>query len=910
MSLHPATPPSCASVPVELRRPALLGETGGPGAISDAVAGLVEGRAPRWWRMAMGVSVATLLLCGVMVAYLLNTGVGVWGVRRPVMWGWDIVNFVWWIGIGHAGTLISAMLYLLRQRWRTSINRATEAMTLFAVLCAALYPAIHVGRAWFVWWLLPVPTSQAIWPQFHSPLVWDIFAVGTYFSVSVLFWYAGLIPDLATLRDRATTRWRKRVYGGLALGWRGSNRHWCHYEKTYLILAGLAAALVVSVHSIVSLDFAATQLPGWHSTIFPPYFVVGAIFSGCGMVLTLLIPLRRLCRLETLITLRHFDLLTKVTLATGLLVAYSHLMEWAGVVVGGNPDERFAHFNRACGPLAWAYWIMVAGALVVPQLLWSRRVRANLKLLFGIGLCLNVGMWFERLVIVVTSLQRDFLPSSWGNYAPTWVEMLTFLGSFGLFATLFLLFVRYLPLVAIAEVKGLTPQADPAAEGTVPARLVQEPSPPVPHGGATPAPAPSGTYGILAQFRTARDLVEAARRVRQAGYQRWDTAAPFPIHGLDRAMGLANSAVGWFSFAGGAMGAGAGLLMVWWLNGHLYPLPVGGKPFFSVVTAFLPAYELAILCAALGALLGMLALNRLPGFGHPLLRHRSFGHATHDGFFLVIEAADPKFAAAETRALLENAGGTSVEWVAPSVPAAPLPFAICHLPSAIRRWRFPLLASLLVLLSAVGVLGLRGRFFRSPPLELLSDLKRQPRLNPQAGSAFFADGRGSRPLVEGTVPRSDPWPVGGAWVYPHQEHPFTTGRLAGKTNWIETSPVPLTAALLQRGWERFQIHCAPCHGALGSGNGIVLRLGMGVVANLHDKRIVLLPDGEVFHTVTQGKNLMQSYAADLDPADRWAVVACVRMLQLSHLGSTNDLSTAVRSQLDQQPAMRTAPDQL
>jgi molybdopterin-containing oxidoreductase family membrane subunit len=406
-------------------------------------------------------SVCALLFLLAMLAYQISTGVGVWGNAHPVMWGWDIINFVWWIGIGHAGTLISAILFLLRQRWRTAVNRAAEAMTIFAVMCAGIYPALHVGRVWWDWWLFPIPNANVIWPQFRSPLMWDVFAVSTYFTVSLLFWYVGLVPDLAVMRDRAKTRIRQFGYGLFALGWTGSNRHWSNYEKAYLILAGLSTPLVLSVHSIVSLDFAVSQLPGWHTTIFPPYFVAGAIFSGFGMVLTLLIPLRKVCRLEDVITLRHIDVMCKVTLATGSIVGYAYGMEFFIAWYSGSPYERFAFINRALGPYAWGYWTMILCNVVVPQLFWFRRIRRQLVVVWILSILVNVGMWFERFVIIVISLHREFLPANWSYYRPSWVDIMTFVGTFGLFCTMFLLFMRFLPMIAISEVKGVTPQADP-----------------------------------------------------------------------------------------------------------------------------------------------------------------------------------------------------------------------------------------------------------------------------------------------------------------------------------------------------------------------------------------------------------------------------------------------------------------
>lgn len=427
--------------------------------ITDHVCGIVEKpKPPKAWYLALGLTSAITGVLGLMILYLIFTGVGVWGLNNPVGWGWAIVNFVFWVGIGHAGTLISAILFLLRQKWRTSINRFAEAMTIFAVICAGIFPAIHVGRVWLVWWLFPLPNYQAMWPQFRSPLLWDVFAVGTYMTVSLLFWYTGMVPDLATLRDRAKTKIRKISYGLFALGWRGSNRHWHRYEKAYLLLAGLATPLVLSVHSVVSFDFATAQIPGWHTTIFPPYFVAGAIFSGFAMVMTLIIPAREMYGLKHIITLYHLETMAKIILATGTMVGYAYATEFFIAWYGGNPAEQFAFINRAFGPYAWAYWIMVSCNVISPQLFWVKRIRTNPWSLLVICIFVNIGMWFERFVITVTSLSRDFLPSSWGYYSPTLVDILTFVGSFGLFFTLVLLFMRFLPMVAMAEVKTVMPQ--------------------------------------------------------------------------------------------------------------------------------------------------------------------------------------------------------------------------------------------------------------------------------------------------------------------------------------------------------------------------------------------------------------------------------------------------------------------
>ncbi len=441
------------------RAPLVLGDSSLAG-ITEQVCQIAERPRPsRGWLLAFGLSASLTAVLFAMVGYLVWTGIGVWGVNQPVAWGFAIINFVFWVGIGHAGTLISAILFLFRQKWRTSINRFAEAMTIFAVMCAGLFPAIHVGRPWFEYWLAPLPNQMQMWPNFRSPLLWDVFAVSTYFTVSLMFWYMGMVPDLATLRDRATSKLRQIAYGIASLGWRGSGRHWHRYERAYLLLAALATPLVLSVHSVVSFDFAVSQLPGWHATIFPPYFVAGAIFSGFAMVLTLLIPVRRIFNLESLITPRHLDNMAKIILATGSMVGYSYIIEFFVAWYSGNPFEGFTFLNRALGPYAWSYWIMFTCNAIIPQLLWLKRFRQSPWRLLVISIFVNIGMWFERFVIVVTSLSRDFLPSSWGYYVPTWVDALTFLGSFGLFFTLFLLFLRFLPIVAMAEVKSVIPAA-------------------------------------------------------------------------------------------------------------------------------------------------------------------------------------------------------------------------------------------------------------------------------------------------------------------------------------------------------------------------------------------------------------------------------------------------------------------
>jgi len=408
-----------------------------------------------------GISNLLLFVLLASIGYLIWQGTGIWGLNSTVNWGWAIINFVWWVGIGHAGTLISAILFLFRQNWRTAINRFAEAMTIFAVMCAGIFPAIHVGRIWVIYWVFPVPNSMAMWPNFNSPLLWDVFAISTYLTVSFLFWYVGLVPDFATLRDRIKSKFGKIAYGIAALGWRGSNRHWWNYEKAYMILAGLATPLVLSVHTIVSFDFAVSVIPGWHTTIFPPYFVAGAVFSGFAMVLTLMIIVRKIYGLEEIMTDDHIEKMNIIILVTGSMVGFAYLMEFFIAWYGQVEYEKAIFILRATGPYAWAYWIMITCNVLSPQFFWSKKLRRHVGFTFFISIVVNIGMWFERFVITVTSLSTDFLPSSWGYYSPTMWDMLTYLGTFGLFGTFFLLFLRFLPMIAVAELKGAMPQADP-----------------------------------------------------------------------------------------------------------------------------------------------------------------------------------------------------------------------------------------------------------------------------------------------------------------------------------------------------------------------------------------------------------------------------------------------------------------
>jgi len=420
------------------------------------VARQVEGKPTKLWFLAFLTAAGVLALGSIALLATLWEGIGMWGLNKTIGWAWDITNFVWWVGIGHAGTLISAVLLLFRQKWRTSINRAAEAMTIFAVICAAMFPVIHMGRPWLgAYWALPLPnTFGSLWVNFNSPLLWDVFAISTYFSVSLVFWYIGLIPDFATIRDRSTGL-RKTIYGALSFGWDGAAKTWMRYESVSLILAGLATPLVLSVHTIVSFDFATSVIPGWHTTIFPPYFVAGAIFSGFAMVLTLMIITRKVFKLEDYITIGHIELMNIVIIITGSIVGIAYITEFFIAWYSGVAAEQYAFINRATGPYWWAYWSMMTCNVISPQLFWFKNIRTSIVATFLLSLVVNIGMWFERFVIIVTSLHRDYLPSSWAMFYPTWADVGVYLFTFGLFFTLFFLFAKFFPVINMAEVKSV-----------------------------------------------------------------------------------------------------------------------------------------------------------------------------------------------------------------------------------------------------------------------------------------------------------------------------------------------------------------------------------------------------------------------------------------------------------------------
>jgi molybdopterin-containing oxidoreductase family membrane subunit len=430
--------------------------------VGDQIAAVIEKPTPRWWFIAVSIAGSMAGLAGLGILYLISTGVGVWGQNNSTNWAWDITNFVFWIGIGHAGTMIAAILYLTRQKWASGINRAAEAMTVFAVMCAGVYPGVHVGRAWLAWYLAPIPNANGIWPNFRSPLLWDVFAVSTYLSVSIMFWYVGLIPDAATMRDRVKNKIGKYIYALICMGWRGSARQWVNYEFCYLMLAGIATLLVITTCTVVSSDFSTSVIPGWHGTIFIPYFGVGAIYGGFCMLITLLVPLRELYKLEDLITVRHIDLCCRFVLLMALFITYIYGMEFFIAYYGGSPNERFTFLrDRIMGPY-WLTWVvMIFCNSIIPMLFWSKKIRRSPWVAFNIVIFPSVGMWLERYIIIVSSIHRDYLPSSWGMFYPTYVDVLTFIGTIGIFFLMYLIFIRFLPMVSMSEVRSVLPEADP-----------------------------------------------------------------------------------------------------------------------------------------------------------------------------------------------------------------------------------------------------------------------------------------------------------------------------------------------------------------------------------------------------------------------------------------------------------------
>jgi len=621
-----------------------------------------------WW----AVFLPAVALTGVgflAIAQTVTQGIGTWGLNRTVGWGFDITNFVFWIGIGHAGTLISAVLFLFRQRWRTSINRAAEAMTIFAVMCAALFPLIHMGRPWYFYWILPYPNNRGtLWVNFRSPLLWDFVAISTYFTISLTFWYIGMIPDLATLRDRTKSKLAKAIFGALANGWSGSARVWHRYETIYALLALLATPLVVSVHSIVSSDFATSVIPGWHATIFPPYFVCGAIYGGFAMVLGLMLVTRRVMKLEAYITTQHLNWMCKILLLASIIMGGSYGIEFLSAWYSGNKYELFTFMNRALGPYGWSYWTMLSCNVLIPQMLWFSKVRRTPLLMAIPCLSVTVGMWFERFVIIVTSLHRDYLPSSWTMYFPTMIEIEILAGMFGLFLSLFLLFTRVLPVIAIAEIKGVLNYARPGKgehaddghdDGTETPRAVY----------TSPArrrcllsalrlkkAPPAMQRYCIAYYPDEHGLLSAARAIRNHGLRIIDCFTPYPVHGLPRMMGLGTSRLVWIGAWAGALGLAGGLVLQVWTSNYDWPVRVGGQPFNSW-PIFLPVtFELTVLLAGLMGVGALFASTGMwPGNKPPKLVG-----VTDDQFALAVALPDASMDETTVTAILHRAGATEI----------------------------------------------------------------------------------------------------------------------------------------------------------------------------------------------------------------------------------------------------------
>ncbi len=650
-----------------IRPPLVLGDAASLTAVDRIVSAPAERKTSRLWWIGFVISAAVGAMGLAAWGYTFVTGIGVWNENQPLGWAFDITNFVFWIGIGHAGTLISAILFLFRQKWRTSINRFAEAMTIFAVIVAGMQVLGHTGRPWVAfYWLLPYPNQMQMWVNFKSPLIWDVFAVSTYFTISLVFWYVGLIPDLATLRDRAVAqgrKWAHFLYGLFALGWRGSARAWTHYESAYLILAGLSTPLVLSVHTIVSFDFAASILPGWHTTIFPPYFVAGAVFSGFGMVVTLMVIARQLFGLKDIVTLLHLEKMNKILLATGMMVGYAYAMEFFISWYSGNPFERFVFINRLFGPYAWAYWIMVSCNVLSPQVFWWRKARTSIPIMFAVSIFVNIGMWFERFTIVASSLHRDFLPSSWDYYRPSLVEVGILIGNFGVFMTLFLLFCRFLPVIAMSEVKGVLPNAHPHGMELAPAADVVTG---VPTGTASPRP------GRLARFDSPEALFAAIAALRRRGFTRLNAFTPYPVHGMEEALGIRRSRLPRVTLAFGLLGSLAAVGLIYWTSAVDYKIVIGGKPLFALPPSIPIMFELTVLFGGLATVAAMLFTNKLPTYHSPLSASPHGLSATQDGFVLTVQGDDPRFDRAQFEQEARAAGAVAVVELAdsPGVRAA------------------------------------------------------------------------------------------------------------------------------------------------------------------------------------------------------------------------------------------------
>ena len=560
--------------------------------ISEDIARPIEGRASRAWWIAFGITLLATLWGVWAIWVTLRDGIGAWGLNKSVGWAWDITNFVWWIGIGHAGTLISAVLLLFRQQWRVAINRSAEAMTIFAVLQASIFPILHLGRPWLLHFNLPIPNQYgSLWDNFNSPLLWDVFAIATYFSVSLVFWWVGLLPDFAMLRDRALKPFQKKIYSLLSFGWSGRAKDWQRMEETMLLLAGIATPLVISVHTIVSFDFATSVVSGWHTTIFPPYFVAGAIFSGFAMVSLLLIILRKVCKLEAYITLKHIELMNTVMLVAGSIVAVAYLTEFFMAMRSHSEFEQYVFHNRATGAYAWAFWMMIICNVVLPQLLWFKKLRRSITFSVGVALVVCVGMWFERFVIIVTSLHRGYLPSSWTMFSPTWVDIGIFVGTLGFFFLLFLLYARSFPMIAQAEVKGGRSQVsgDRCQETGV---RCQE----------TGVREQESLNSYLLTLTSPEELLDKIKELKSEGKEIQEVYTPFYVHGLAEALGLKRTRLGKATFLYGLIGLFFGCWLTYFTMIKDWPMDIGGKPnatFWQNLPAFVPViFELVVYFAA------------------------------------------------------------------------------------------------------------------------------------------------------------------------------------------------------------------------------------------------------------------------------------------------------------------------
>lgn len=553
--------------------------------ISEDIARPIEGRASRAWWIAFGITLLATLWGVWAIWVTLRDGIGAWGLNKSVGWAWDITNFVWWIGIGHAGTLISAVLLLFRQQWRVAINRSAEAMTIFAVLQASIFPILHLGRPWLLHFNLPIPNQYgSLWDNFNSPLLWDVFAIATYFSVSLVFWWVGLLPDFAMLRDRALKPFQKKIYSLLSFGWSGRAKDWQRMEETMLLLAGIATPLVISVHTIVSFDFATSVVSGWHTTIFPPYFVAGAIFSGFAMVSLLLIILRKVCKLEAYITLKHIELMNTVMLVAGSIVAVAYLTEFFMAMRSHSEFEQYVFRNRATGAYAWAFWTMIICNVVLPQLLWFKKLRRSITFSVCVALVVCVGMWFERFVIIVTSLHRGYLPSSWTMFSPTWVDIGIFVGTLGFFFLLFLLYARSFPMIAQAEVKSIRGQVSTdRCQGTDVREQVS-------------------LNSYLLTLTSPKELLDKIKELKSEGKEIQEVYTPFYVHGLAEALRLKRTRLGKATFLYGLIGLFFGCWLTYFTMIKDWPMDIGGKPnatFWQNLPAFVPViFELVVYFAA------------------------------------------------------------------------------------------------------------------------------------------------------------------------------------------------------------------------------------------------------------------------------------------------------------------------